>query len=235
MNILAVDTSTTNLSLALKTDTSFEERFITSPSFSPSENLLGEIKDLLKRENLTLKDLDLLICTKGPGSFTGLRITMSLLKGIALAGDIPLVSVPTLDAIEDSVSSVWQGPVASVIDAKKKKYYFRFSVLGNVIIKDKDEETEKIVDELDGRNCMILLTGPDARSFYEKALKSSPSSGLILAEYAPRALGRSLIKLGQLKYEKYGPDDIGEGPVYIRRSDAEEMLLKKTKESENEN
>ena len=105
----------------------------------------------------------------------------------------------------------------------------------SLLIKDKDEETEKIVEELDGRNCMILLTGPDARSFYEKALKISPSSGLILDEYAPRALGRSLIKLGQLKYEKYGPDDIGEGPVYIRRSDAEEMLLKKTKESENEN
>ena len=51
---------------------------------------------------------------------------------------------------------------------------------------------------------------------------------------APRCLSYALEKLGKEKYGKDGADDIGEGPVYIRRSDAEEMLLAKAKESKNE-
>ena len=124
MNILSLDTSTPVLSLSLRTNNSYEERKIIG-NFSHSENLLGEIKSMTKRAGIELKDLELLICTKGPGSFTGLRVGMAGLKGISLASSAPLVSVPTLSVIDESVKSLWKGPVLSVIDAKKKKFYFR--------------------------------------------------------------------------------------------------------------
>ena len=54
------------------------------------------IDRILTSHGLGTGDLDLLVCTRGPGSFTSLRIAMATLKGIALAGGIPLVSVPTL-------------------------------------------------------------------------------------------------------------------------------------------
>ncbi len=229
MNILSADTSTSILSLALKTDKSYEERQV-SGGFSPSENLMGEIKTMLKRAELELKDLDLLICTKGPGSFTGLRITLSLFKGIALALDIPLVSVPTLEAIERTVEKLYPGYVLSLIDAKKMRYYYRLTKNGEVIISDRDEKTEEIIEKAKKLGENVLFTGPDALSFYNKAQEYSPSHLFILDYDSPRNLSKALIELGCKIYAEKGGDDIGEGPVYIRRSDAEEMLLKKTEE-----
>ena len=68
MNILSVDTSTQILSIALLTENSYEERLVDG-NFSPSENLLNEIEELLGRAGIEMKDLDLLAVSKGPGSF----------------------------------------------------------------------------------------------------------------------------------------------------------------------
>ncbi len=234
MNILSADTSTSILSLALKTDNNYEERELTG-GFSPSENLLGEIKTMLERAEISLKDIDLLICTKGPGSFTGLRITLSLFKGISLAQDIPLVSVPTLEAIERSVEKLYSGYVLSLIDAKKMRYYYRLTKNGKVITSDKDEKTEDIIEEAKNLGEEVLFTGPDALSFYNKAQSYSPSPLFKLDDDSPRNLSKALIDLGEKLYSTRGADDIGEGPVYIRRSDAEEMLLRKAREEKSGN
>lgn len=234
MNILSVDTSTAVLSLALKTDTSYEERMVNG-NFSPSENLLGEIKTMLKRASLDIRNLDLLVTTRGPGSFTGLRIAMSLLKGISLSNDIPLVSVPTLEAIEKSVSPLYSGFVLSVIDAKKKRFYYRISKDGNQREEDRDESPEMIAEEIKNSRESVLVTGPDALTFYKKAMEIDGSLPIILDTDSPRNLSSSLIKLGLEQFKTLGADDIGMGPVYIRRSDAEEMLLRASEEKKNGN
>ena len=105
MNILSLDTSTDVLSIALKTDTSYEERLING-NFSHSECLLTEIMSLLERAHLSLKDLDILIAAKGPGSFTGLRVGIASLKGIRAAGDAKLVTIPTLEAMVHAVKGL---------------------------------------------------------------------------------------------------------------------------------
>ncbi len=229
MNILSIDTSTAILSIALKTDSTYEERMVNG-AFSPSENLMGEIKAMLTRASLKLGDIDLLITTRGPGSFTGLRIAMSLLKGISLSNDIPLVSVPTLSVIEKS-SSLYNGTVLSVIDAKKKRFYYRISNKEE----DRDESPETIVNEIKALSSPVLVTGPDALTFYKKAKEIDESINLVLDEGAPRNLSHALISLGEEQYKTLGADDIGMGPVYIRRSDAEEMLLARTAEAQNGN
>ncbi len=229
MNILSIDTSTAILSIALKTDSTYEERMVNG-AFSPSENLMGEIKAMLTRASVKLGDIDLLITTRGPGSFTGLRIAMSLLKGISLSNDIPLVSVPTLSVIEKS-ASLYNGTVLSVIDAKKKRFYYRISTKEE----DRDESPEAIVNEIKALSSPVLVTGPDALTFYKKAKEIDESINLVLDEGAPRNLSRALISLGEEQYKTLGADDIGMGPVYIRRSDAEEMLLARTAEAHNGN
>ncbi len=230
MNILSADTSTSSLSIALRTATTYEERFV-SGAFAPSENLMGEVKSLLSRAGITLSELDLLVCTKGPGSFTGLRITMAMMKGISLATGAPLVSVPTLSAVERTVGKIWHGTVLSIVDAKKKRFYYRISKEGEILSPDMDESPERIIEALSLIKCPVLLTGPDAALFYKKAEEAGCTS-LILDEDTPRNLSRALMELGEEIYKEKGADDIGEGPVYIRRSDAEEMLLEKTLEKE---
>lgn len=231
MNILSLDTSTPVLSLSLRTDKSYEERKIIG-NFSHSENLLSEIKSMTARAGIALKDLELLICTKGPGSFTGLRVGMASLKGISLASSAPLVSVPTLSVIEKSVSSLWRGAILSVIDAKKKKFYYRLTKSdGTAVVEDRDGNEEDIVPYIRNLEEPVLITGPDAALFSEKLLASDPALSITVDKESPRNLSWALETLGKEKYGKCGADDIGEGPVYIRRSDAEEMLLQKAKEA----
>ena len=232
MNILSLDTSTPVLSLSLRTSSSYEERKIIG-TFSHSENLLGEIKSMTKRAGIELKDLELLICTKGPGSFTGLRVGMAGLKGISLASSAPLVSVPTLSVIDESVKSLWKGPVLSVIDAKKKKFYFRLTLGGEVLISDRDGNPSDVIETLKNLK-NVLITGPDAALFASKLSSFAEDLDITVDSEAPRCLSFALEKLGREKFEKDGADDIGEGPVYIRRSDAEEMLLAKAKEAKGE-
>ncbi len=230
MNVLLADTSTQILSIALLTETSYEERLVNG-NFSHSEDLLPEIEALIKRAGITLSDLELLIVTKGPGSFTGLRIGMASMKGIASALSIPLVSVPTLDAIAEAVG-IYPGAVLSVIDARKKKFYLSMKRNGETVIADRDGNAADIIDALKAEKMPVLVTGPDALLFSEKVAEIDDAIPLLVDPEAPRNISRALLSLGLEKYRMKGADDIGEGPVYIRRSDAEEALEKKMKERE---
>ncbi len=150
------------------------------------------------------------------------------MKGIASALSIPLVSIPTLEVIENSVKP-YNGTILSVIDAKKKKFYLRLSHNKEIIIEDRDGNAEDIIEELK-KHSDILITGPDAEKFANK-LKEEYGFEAECDPLAPRNLSKSLIELGKRRYEVNGADDIGEGPVYIRRSDAEEALLKRMSET----
>ena len=228
MNILAIDTSTAILSIALKTDNGYEERLVEGP-FSHSEDLLPEIESLLSRFSLDISDLSLIVVAKGPGSFTGLRIGMASAKGIASALSIPVVSIPTLDAICQAVS-FYPGAVISVIDAKKRKFYISAKKGQRTIMEDRDGNAEDVLPLLKDEDIPALITGPDAALF---ASKLPEGTRCVVDSGSPRNISKALIALGLRKLEEAGPDDIGEGPVYIRRSDAEEALMKKMEESRN--
>ena len=231
MNILLADTSTAILSIALITDGTYEERLVDG-NFSHSEDLLPEIEALLKRAEIEMRDLDLLIVTKGPGSFTGLRIGMASMKGIASAPSIPLVSIPTLDAIAKAVE-IYPGAVLSAIDAKKRKFYLSMKKNGETIIPDRDGNAEDVIGSIREEELPVLITGPDALLFAEKIRETDSSARIITDPEAPRNISRALLELGVRKFREKGADDIGEGPVYIRRSDAEEALEKKIREKMN--
>lgn len=228
MNVLLSDTSTETLSIALSTDTSYEERLV-SGAFRHSEDLLPEIEALLSRAGITMKDLDLLITAKGPGSFTGLRIGMASMKGISSALSIPLVSVPTLDATAEAVS-FYPGAVLSVIDAKKQRYYLSMKKGGCTIIPDTDGNTGDVIDAIRKEDMPTLITGPDAAAFAQRLLEEDSSIRILVDGEAPRNLSKAFLALGRRKFMEEGADDPGEGPVYIRRSDAEEALERRMKE-----
>ena len=223
MNILAVDTATSTLHLALYTTEGLDELMI--EHFQHSEGMLEEIVKLLESRKLEIKDLDLLVCTRGPGSFTSLRISMATLKGFSLACGIPLVSVPGLEAIARAFSIEGLVTVAC-IDAKKKRYYLGLYRDGEQITPDMDGNAENLVPYLEGEKTAVL-TGPDAKAFAPRLQALLPDLKLIVDTENIRPLGHVLINMGTRQFEKAGPDDIGQGPVYIRRSDAEEALIQR--------
>ena len=163
MNIIAFDTSCDAATVALKTDRTYEERLIQG-AFSPSEHLLHEAEELLARAGISFRDLGMVAVTKGPGSFTGLRIGMASAKGIASALSIPVVSIPTLDAICQAVS-FYPGAVISVIDAKKRKFYISAKKGQRTIMEDRDGNAEDVLPLLQDEDIPALITGPDAALF----------------------------------------------------------------------
>lgn len=228
MIILAADTSSQALSVALKTDSFFEERTSAGRSVQHSERLVPTITELCKDAGITTKDIEVLACTRGPGSFTGLRIGMSALKGMAYALDKPLVSVSTMEVLANAVPC-FDGAVVTVMDAKKQRWYLA------AFEKKTEDAAKRIMPDTDGTQAdlltvlepyeKVLVTGPDAQLFSPILKSVYGTSKLIITDTAPnKAVSVSLIDCALRKLEKNGPDDIGQGPVYLRKSDAEIAL-----------
>lgn len=121
--ILNIETSTTNCSVALskngKTEVLKEDN---DKSYSHAERLHVYIDEVLKKAGLKANDLDAVAVSKGPGSYTGLRIGVSAAKGLCFALNKPLISVPTLEALAHKVQ-VEQGLIVSMLDARRMEVY----------------------------------------------------------------------------------------------------------------
>lgn len=122
MRVLGIDSSTPGCSVALlNNDTIVAER-IADPKPSYSKYLLQMVDQVLTEGKSRLDDVDGFAVTIGPGSFTGLRIGVSLLKGFVLATEKPFVGVNSLEAMVCTLDSP-KHPVCTVLDARKSEVY----------------------------------------------------------------------------------------------------------------
>ncbi|MHA7056014.1 tRNA (adenosine(37)-N6)-threonylcarbamoyltransferase complex dimerization subunit type 1 TsaB [Aquimarina sp. M1] len=121
--ILCIETSTTNCSVALVKDgdvvTSKEDY---DTKYSHAERLHHFISIVINESRISFSDLDAIAVSKGPGSYTGLRIGVSAAKGLCYGLDIPLVSVNTLQALALQVE-LTKGKVVPMIDARRMEVY----------------------------------------------------------------------------------------------------------------
>ena len=122
MRVLAVETSTLAGGAALLDGGLVVGEYTLDISLTHSERLMGTIDRLLTDAGWTVRDLEGLAVSVGPGSFTGLRIGLSTVKGLALALTIPIAAVPTLDAMATLLPFAAL-PVCPVLDARKREVY----------------------------------------------------------------------------------------------------------------
>jgi tRNA threonylcarbamoyladenosine biosynthesis protein TsaB len=122
MKILGMDTSSPSGSVALLDDNDIVSESLIEGSPAYSDKLLFEIDAMLNGSGTKLNEIDGFVITTGPGSFTGLRVGISLLKGFILATEKPFASVNTLEAYAKTVQP---GPyiICPVLDARKKEVY----------------------------------------------------------------------------------------------------------------
>lgn len=99
IRLLALDTATEACSVALWSDDCVQaQRTVLEPR-GHTRQLLPMVEDVLSETGYTLADLDGLVCTRGPGSFTGVRVGVSAVQGLAFAADLPVLPVSTLDVL----------------------------------------------------------------------------------------------------------------------------------------
>ncbi len=121
--ILNIETSTTNCSVALSQNgrvIGYKED--NSSAYSHAERLHVYIDDVLKTASVSIDQLNAIAISKGPGSYTGLRIGVSAAKGLCYALNLPLISVPTLEALAHQVETP-KGPIIAMLDARRMEVY----------------------------------------------------------------------------------------------------------------
>lgn len=222
MNILAFDTSTDNLSIALKTP---KGTFTIgqSEALKHSERLLPLVRQITEWAGIEIKEINFLVCAKGPGSFTGLRIGIAAAKGIAFALSIPIVSVPTLDFLASGYH-FFDGAVLPAIDAKRNRFYTAIYKDGKKISDYLDVEANKIAELVKNYN-KILITGPDSDKLYIELIEKEGSNNntrFIIDPLSKNSRVLECLEAGIKLYEKGIVDSDNSGPVYVRKSDAEE-------------
>ena len=189
--ILSIETSTRSCSVALSLNgelvNSIEE---VSEQYSHSEQLTVFIEELLLNENIKVIDLDAIAISSGPGSYTGLRIGTSTAKGLCYACGIPLIAIPTLDAMAEGMKNNYPDiQLCPMIDARRMEVYcavYYSSLASSVEAKVINEDSLKVLSQGsvlffgDGANkCQNILSHPNAN--FELGIYPS-ASDMILAE-----------------------------------------------------
>ena len=122
--ILCLETATTNCSVALgidgKVKSLIEEN---SPNYSHSEQLHIFVEEVLAEASVSLRDLDAVAVSKGPGSYTGLRIGVSAAKGLCFSLEVPLISIPTLKSMATQTQLNANEAVIPLLDARRMEVY----------------------------------------------------------------------------------------------------------------
>ncbi|HCK66622.1 MAG TPA: tRNA (adenosine(37)-N6)-threonylcarbamoyltransferase complex dimerization subunit type 1 TsaB [Anaerolineae bacterium] len=121
--LLAVDTSTTQVGLALYNENEVAAEMMWSSKQHHTSQLASAVSDLMKRCDVTMDKIEALGVAIGPGSFTSLRVGLSLVKGIAFARNIPVIGIPTLDVIA-SAQPLDKKPLISVLQAGRTRLAF---------------------------------------------------------------------------------------------------------------
>lgn len=122
MKILCIDTSSTLCSTAILENTNLLNKKELNNGLTHSESLMPLIKELLTESNLTLKDINLLVCNIGPGSFTGLRIGIATVKAFSDSLNIPCIGINSLETLAHNIKN--NGLICSTIDCKNNNCYF---------------------------------------------------------------------------------------------------------------
>ncbi len=191
-----------------------------------STHLMEMINTAIRLSELTISEIDGFAVTKGPGTFTGLRIGLSTVKGFAAASGKPVVGVSSLDALacQFSFSSKL---ICSLLDARRKEVYFsRYRFEDGKLRKEIQEQVSPPDKSIDGINEPCIFVGNGALLYQkiivnrlgEMAFFASPCQNTILAS--------AVANIGLKRFEINDADNIAKlVPHYIRKPDAQLNLL----------
>jgi tRNA threonylcarbamoyladenosine biosynthesis protein TsaB len=221
MLILAFDTSSTSAAVAILKDDIILYDVIIQSGRNHSEILLPAINHACSQLKLQISDIDLFACTAGPGSFTGLRVGVSTLKGLLLASAKPAAAVSSLAALALNISEN-KALICSVMDAGRGQVYTAYyqrnkQGILNQISQEKVLDPKEVVQDADQD---IIMVGDGAIKY--KTLLAEASGKVRIASGMQQHIRAAAVGiLGREKYtrnELLNPDIFV--PVYLRSADA---------------
>lgn len=228
MLILALDSSALPASAALLENDKILSEFYINTKQTHSQTLMSMVEAVLKTAQKTLDDLDCIAVSAGPGSFTGVRIGVSCVKGLAMVRNIPCAGVSTLRAMAENAKGM-DGVVCAVMDARCGQVYnAMFRVQGDVIerlCEDRALPISELYGECAAYGDRLLLVGDGAALCHKTFAQFGAKVMQPLLQYQ-RASGVAFAAKELLDAGKtVTPDALM--PVYLRLPQAERELKKK--------
>jgi len=226
MKILSIDTASDLCTVAILEDQNCIKEIIVNDARNHSEKIMPVIEQALKESNLSLQDINLFVCDKGPGSFTGIRIGVGTVLAFQDSLNTPCLGISSLEALAYNVKQ--NGLICSLIDANNQNVYLglfnlennEYLQLGNLEFKTIDEAISILKEYKspitfvgDGANTHkdLLKSNFENCTFTDKNELSSYSLGIAGFETYKKGVQTSLM------------------PLYLRKSQAERALEEKTK------
>jgi len=222
MNLLAIDAAGPILGIAVERGGDFFYEEIDA-GVKHSELVMDCVDRQMKKACLYPRSLDGVLCMKGPGSFTGLRIGYSIAKGLALSLSISFVPIPTLDCI--ALSCPTDGLLIPVIEARKNAWFFCAYRNGKRVLDDMDSSASEIAAIITAEkkhdNEKIFLLGQGSQSLYNSLPEEAKNSFSFILE--KRAYAKELIYIAKENniFAKDNGAFLYSGPEYLRKTDAE--------------
>ena len=226
MRILSIETSGKICGISILEDRNIIKELILDNGLTHSETLMSLIKQAFDNLDFKLNDIDLIVCDKGPGSFTGIRIGVATAKAFSDALNIQTIGISSLEALCYNVEG--NQVICSLIDAKNDKCYWSVfeNANGNYLLRRKFDinNITDILSELKELNLEYTLTfiGDGAIAHKDKILKVLPDSKFCEREISPTKLA-----LCGLHHFQSGHTQEELLPMYLRKSQAEIVLEEK--------
>lgn len=228
--ILAIDTSATPVSCAIVRDARILASFFSHSGLTHSQTLMPMVKSAMSIAGIDANALDAIAVSVGPGSFTGVRIGVSAVKGLAFANNIPCVAVSTLESMADGLRGIpFEGVVCCVMDARCHQVYTaRFAQHANGtqqrLSPDEAISIDTLKQELKHLNKSVIFVGDGSEMCYNLLKDAIPD--LHLAPLSVRyqsATGVALVAEAMYRRGETVPSD-KLLPSYLRLPQAEREL-----------
>jgi tRNA threonylcarbamoyladenosine biosynthesis protein TsaB len=220
--LLAVDTATQSCGLAIVVDGIVQTELILSHRGTHTKQILAAIDAVLSLGESSLEQIDAFAVTRGPGSFTGLRIGISTIKGLSLATGKPLIGVSSLEVLAHQAGGN-AARVCSMIDARRNEIYWRvYRREGDSLISQSDEQVGSVdlmARQIDGAcvfvgNAVLQYAG-QLPQLVKQEIQTVPDADNIIRPAV----------LAHLAWRRFLQSDVDAveafAPVYLRKSDAE--------------
>ena len=232
MKLLALETSAKAASCAVVEDGVPLATAWQNTGLTHSRTLLPMVEDMLRNSELALSDMDAIAVAAGPGSFTGLRIGIAGVKGLAWAAEKPCVGVSTLEAMAWPLAHV-DGVILCAMDARRQQIY-------NALFRAKDGQLQRIRED---RAISLEEAAADARELHEPVTIVGDGAQLCYDYFQkqhlpcrmapPHLRQQSAVGVGMAAWHSW-PEAAQNAqelsPVYLRLSQAERERLARLKE-----
>lgn len=233
MNILAIDTSSLVATVAVINEEKLLGEFTINSPMTHSQKLMPIIDQLLSSLELSMEDIDTIAASRGPGSFTGIRIGIATIKGLAHGRKIPIVGVSSLEGLAYNITYSKE-LICPIMDARRNQVYTGVYKWENHklinIVEEAPLSINELMDKLKEREEKVIFLGDGLGRYKEDIISGLGEKALFAPLYVnmQRASSIAQLALDKINNGESKPEDyLSIAPIYLRKSEAERQYEEK--------